>query len=252
MAKVIFYHPRVIPNQLAISVRPDQVTWAYGLNTAVYPTYGGEVVQILSVFFDDMTIAGTVGSYAEMERIYQWFIAYMQAASQGTSNIPSHDQVPVSFYYPERNWHFQIWPKSLPGFKYGRDVVAPTWKVVAAVKEPDATFADQLKTVAQSNAANGTLATFGKATADFGDTGNLTSNPFASPDANPLKKGQTFGQFLSQQTKQLADTFSGFVQSYATDSFTQLPEFADFSKPPNLTADGSTKSKTGKKSKKTS
>lgn len=230
MANVSFSHP-LMAQPLLIDTNPDQIVWAYGLNTSVYPTYGGEVVQILSVYFDDMTVSGTVGTYAELEAIYSWFIAYMQYATQGRDQ-PSFDQQPVTFLYPERGWSFQIWPKALPGFRYGRDVVAPTWKLVAAVKEPDATVADQIKNLAAFNASKaGKLATFGKATADFGATGDLTSNPWASPDADPALRGQTMSAYLAAQTKQLADTFNGFVGDFTNGNIDKLPGFSDVSQP---------------------
>lgn len=246
MARVQFHHP-YITRDLVININPDQVTWAYGLNTAVYPTYGGEVIQILSVYFDDMTIAGTVATYDELEAIYTWFITYMQYATQGRTN-PSYDQHPVDFWYTERNWHFQIWPKSLPGFRYGRDVVAPTWQLTAAVKEPDAVFADQLKTTAAFNAsATGQIEQFGATTADFGKTGDLSNNPWASPDADPNRKNQTIAQFYQAEAQTLADQFSHFVNVYQQGDINSLPQFA--SAPPYNGALGPTASKSSTKGK---
>lgn len=248
MAAVSFSHP-LMTRPLLIDTKPDQITWNYGLNTSVYPTFGGEVVQILSVYFDDMTVAGTVSSYAELEAIYSWFIAYMQYATQGRSD-PSFDQHPVTFQYPQRGWTFQIWPKALPGFRYARDVVAPTWKLVAAVKEPDATMADQIKTLSAFNASKtGKFASFGKATADFGGTGDLTSNPWASPDADPALRGQTMSAYLAKQVGQLADTFNAWVGDFSHDQESQLPGFANISQPVKVkgTPGKQKKKATGKK-----
>lgn len=241
MANVIFSHPLIV-NDLHIKVKPDQVTWAYGLNTASFPTYGGEVVQILSVFFDDMTVSGTVASYAEMEAIYGWFITYMQYATQGRDN-PSYDQHPVTFNYPERHWQFQIWPKALPGFRYGRDVVAPTWTLVAAVKEPDASFADLIKNFAATTGPEAQL--FGKATADFGASGDLANNPWASAGNDPRQKGQTTMQYLSSLAKHEGDTFSGFVTSYSNGDLSSL--LPNISKAAPSVAKTSTKSGKGTK-----
>lgn len=248
MAEVSFSHP-LMSADLNISVKPDQIVWSYGLNTQSYPTYGGEVVQILSVYFDDMIIAGTVSTVAEAERIYGWFITYMQYATQGRDNN-SHDQHPVVFTYPARNWQFSIWPKALPGFTYGRDVIAPTWTLEAAVKEPDATFADQIKDFATFQAAQtGAVNLFGKATGNFGTTGDLENNPFASYSASPHNKGQTINQLATKALKALGDEYAGFVQAWASDDFTSLPQFPDISKPPGLTTANPSASK-GKKQKK--
>lgn len=270
MPEIIFSHPNPsLQPPLTVHTKPDQVTWAYGLNVARYPTYGGEVVQILSVYFDDMTIAGTVSSYAQLERIYTWFLTYMQVATQGRDN-PSYDQRPVTFFYPERNWTFQIWPKSLPGFKYGKSVVAPTWSVQAAVKEPDAAFADQIKFFsARSASAEKEFALFGKATADFGFTSDLQNNPWASYDADPSIKStkldskgkklqsnemDAVNKAVTSELNKNADTFSSFVQAYASGSLNKLPQFPDVSKPASTPAGGknstTTTKKTGKVNKK--
>lgn len=262
MAQVTFTHPRLALTPLEISVNPDQVTWAYGLNTMSYPTYGGEVVQILSVYFDDMTLTGTVSTYAEMEVIYGWFIAYMQYATQGRDN-PSYDQHPVTFSYPERAWQFNIWPKALPGFRYGRDVVAPTWSLVAAVSETsdsDTTLSltDLVKQAAIADTAKGDVALFGKATGDFGTTGNLQKNPWASPDADPTRaKGETVTAWAAKVAQQEGDHFSQFLSSYEADNTLTIPNLskvlisqpAKHSGAPSSGADGPTQKK-GAKTKK--
>lgn len=255
MAAVTFTHP-LIRAPLNISVNPDQVTWAYGLNTASTPTYGGEVVQILSVYFDDMTIAGTVSSYTELETIYSWFIAYMQYATQGR-NQPSYDQRPVTFSYPERQWRFDIWPKALPGFRYGRDVVAPTWTVVAAVTETSdgdstSSLSDLIKQSATFDKSNSDLSLFGKATADFGTTGDLQNNFWASPDSDPTRSpSQTVSSWASQLAKQEGDNFNKFLSSYNASATLTVPNFADVSQPAqHSAATTGTKQKKGSKTKK--
>lgn len=140
MPDVIFSHPAIDPQEgrLKISTGANQITWGYGLNTAVYPTYGGEVVQVLSAYTDDLRIGGDVKTYAQMERIYHWFLRYMQLATQPTAiNPEGYSEVPVEMYYPHRNWRLQIRPTSLPGFRYGREVVAPSWQLQASVVEED-------------------------------------------------------------------------------------------------------------------
>lgn len=252
--KISFSHP-LSPEDLYIYINPDQVTWAYGLNTQTYPTYGGEVVQILSVYFDDLTIRGTTGSVAELEHIYSWFISYMQNATQGTAH-PIYNQQPVVFNYYERNWTFNIWPKSLPGFRYGRDVVAPTWTLVAAVKEPEVSFSgavgttlsDQIMSVSSFNAAyKGQFATFGVATADFGNTADLHNNPFASSDApKAVKAGTNVASYLSNEEKKLADTYSGFVKAWDNQDLQSLPQFHNISIPPQFKPAKTTSKQGGK------
>lgn len=165
MPELIFSHDAVLgskgnPWRLHISSGPNDIEWGYGLNTVTYPTYGGQVVQILSVYIDDITITGNVKSYRSMETIYRWFSRYMAAATSGTTgptgktkagDIFSYNQVPVKMEYPERGWTFYIYPKALPGFIYSTETIAPQWTISAAVAEPDPELAASIKTIAEFN-----------------------------------------------------------------------------------------------------
>src|ERR1019366_7215700 len=146
MPAVYFTHPVHQPGisigDLEIDTGIDDADWAYGLNTVTFPTYGGEVVQILSVYIDDLTLHGTLSTYRQMEAIYKYFARYIQIASQGTKSVPgigdsisgsAYNLWPITFSYPERNWFFKIIPLAVPGFRYGRDVVTPTWQIKAHV-----------------------------------------------------------------------------------------------------------------------
>lgn len=139
MPAVTFSHKavdKIMGGSLHVQVGMDDVAWSYKLNTQTYPTYGGEVVQILSTYTDNLTVGGTVGRYAKMEQIYNWFLTYMQVASQGVGDR-AYNQEPVQFRYQQRGWTFHIKPMSLPGFRYGRDVVAPEWRLMAHVEEDE-------------------------------------------------------------------------------------------------------------------
>lgn len=188
ITQVVFSHPSV--GQLNVPLSPDEITWSYGLNTNSYPTYGGEVVQILSMYVGDMKISGTVRSYDQIEEIYKWFTLYMQQATQGR-NSASYDMTPVSFEYLNRGWKFQIMPKSLPGFKYGRDIVAPQWNIEAAVVE----FNDDFKSAVMDNAnlsgisPDGGFEPFGTVTAGIGyDDKNPWSQNY--PEYSDLSESQ--------------------------------------------------------------
>lgn len=63
-----FYHPEV--GYLRVNTGADRMAWGYSLNTAVYPTYAGEVVQILSCYIDNLEITGSIQTYADLEEIY--------------------------------------------------------------------------------------------------------------------------------------------------------------------------------------
>lgn len=213
--KVIFSHPLVSKSQgdLVIHVNPNSVEWSYGLNTANFPTYGGEVVQILSIFVDDMTITGDIRSYGDMERIYQWFLLYMQSATQG-DKLGAYDPHPVNFSFPERGWNFNIYPKNLPGFKYSRDVVVPSYTIEAAVLDAD----DDLKKLITDNAAieaygGGDISGFGKATAAIGF---IEDNPFSGPTFD------TFTKEIADFSKAQGDFFQQLVQDWSNHDFKDL------------------------------
>lgn len=270
-AKVIFTHPSLTP--LQVSVNPDEITWAYGLNTASFPTYGGEVVQILSMYFDDMTIKGTVGTYAEIEKIYGWFLLYIQTATQGQTGTGSYNTTPITFLYPARGWQFTIYPKSLPSFKYGTEVVAPSWTITAAVAEPEAELTELVMDEATLAAAasTGGFEPFGTTTAAIGYNDD---NPFSDPAAAPpptdaadssaptaphpppgvsgphgttagARAGDKPGDKTSAEStaaydfkaanKDLADFFNKLIPAYLQKDFHDLTVPDSASGPPNLT-----------------
>jgi hypothetical protein len=137
MPPIRFSHPRVseVYGDLVVNTGVNDVFWTYALNTQTFPTYGGEVVQILSAFTDDLTVTGEIKTYKAMERIYEWFLYYFQVATQGASGETPYDQQTVAVSYPERGWDWTVKPKGLPGFRYGLEVVVPTWGVICHVEE---------------------------------------------------------------------------------------------------------------------
>lgn len=210
--KIIFSH-QGLPD-LKIDVNPDQITWSYGLNTMNYPTFGGEVVQILSMFIEDMTISGTVSSYTKMESIYKWFVLYMQLSTQGhgtkSKKLP-FDTTPVSFYYPARGWKFLIQPKAAPGFRYGKDVVAPTWSVQAAVVESPESFDQLIKSEAEINAMQDpAFKPFGTATAEIGFN---EFNPWTTPNTGKKYKAGAVEDYLDELSGPNGP-FNSFMKSF--------------------------------------
>jgi hypothetical protein len=174
-------------DSLVVNVKPNEIVWAYGLNTVNYSTYGGEVVQILSMYVDDLNISGEVRTYRDIETIYKWFISYMQNATQGRAGDPKYDSRPVEMHYPHRDWKFSIWPKNLPGFTYGTDVVAPTWQLQAAVSEFDEKFEDSVLSSQDfaGVSTEGGFDPFGTATAEIGFHEN---NPWSAPTTKQYKQ----------------------------------------------------------------
>ncbi len=184
---------------LSVLTGANSITWGYGLNTVTYPTYGGEVVQILSAYMEDLNIVGDVVNYEMMEDIYAWFVTYLNVATAG-----GYDEDVVTMSYPHRQWILQIRPKSLPGLKIGRDVVAPSWSMTAAIIEgdPDAeryTLSAAIEGLKEVNAG----------------VGYVEDNPFSAPT-----KGQAYDTATATSNlKRASDWYSKIVSSYAGGNF---------------------------------
>lgn len=228
MSEITFHHPSPqIPSDLTISVKPESIIWGYGLNTANFPTYGGEVVQILSMYVDDLKISGMVGSYKELEQIYGWFINYMQVATQGHGGKPGYDATPVEMTYHHRNWKFMIYPKALPGFQYGRDVVAPTWNLVAAVSEFSDNFQDAVLSERGESIQSdpeGNFDPFGTVTAEIGYN---EYNPWSGPTDEKYKPGMAKDSY-----DKVADWHNHLIPSWLSGDFRSIE--ADYSIPQTM------------------
>lgn len=131
-------------------INPSQVTWDYNVDTAVIPTVGGRVVQILGVTLGDMTIQGLFGEDRvtpkkswEMAESFQNQIAQLVdkqsarptlAQLNGSDPTPMHQ--PLRFVYnddttttraaglPVHNWDFNVYIKALKDVTDGSATVA--------------------------------------------------------------------------------------------------------------------------------
>jgi hypothetical protein len=217
VASVSFFHPMIQPDpHLHIGTGVDEVTWGYALNTMAYPTYGGEVVQILSCFIDDLEIVGTTHNYAKQEQIYSYFAYYLQIATQGRAQnknpgVNSYNQEPMIFTYPERDWQFEIIVKGLPGFRQGTEVVAPAWRIQAHIVDHSQDV-DRLKDFTKSTLLDRLLKKDGGQFDLEGRIGFQASNPFSSP-------GSIFGDsfdptYTREAWRKESDRFSEVINGY--------------------------------------
>lgn len=219
MPKVTFSHPSMAP--LTIETGANQITWGYGLNYKTYPTYGGEVVQILSAYTDDLLVEGEIRTYREMEAIYEWFLAYMQQATQGGNyKSGSFDASTITFSYPARGWTQHITLTELPGFRYGRDVVIPQYRIKAHVVESHGDLNEAIVSAARAAALKGVgldLTEFGRVTAGIGF---VKENPFSDPF--PGAQPDDIDAKTRERYQELGDYFSSFVESYMDGDFSSL------------------------------
>lgn len=216
---VSFYHPQC--GTLVVNTGLDQISWGYTLNTANYPTYGGEVVQILSCYIEDLRLQGTLASYEDLEIVYAYFLTFIDNASaDGT-----RDETPMKFHYPERGWSFDIFVKNVPGYRKGRDVVAPQWMIEAHIIDTAGDvekLSDLIKTEAEIKVATNSQENFGlqgRITAEY-----LDENPFSDPFT---KEGGKFDQF-----DKVSDTFTKLLPSYLDGDFDAL--FANVGSKPSF------------------
>jgi len=204
---VRFYHPDC--GWLTVNTGIDQISWGYTLNTANFPTYGGEVVQILSCYVDDLRVQGTLTCYEDLEAVYAYFLKFIDNASaQG-----KRDETPMKFYYPERGWEFDVFIKNAPGYRKGRDVVAPMWMIEGHVID-HAGDADKLSDLIKSEAE---IKNATNSDENFGLEGKIRyidENPFSDPRT---KNGKDFKQF-----DQVADTYTKLLPSYLSGDFDAL------------------------------
>lgn len=225
MAEIQFSHPD-LPNPLYINTRPSQIQWSYGLNTKNFPTYAGEVVQILSAYIDNLIISGEVSTVKEMEQIYQWILAYIQIASQGAHasdknfDARSYNETPVLMSYPHRGWSLYIKPLSLPTLTYGRDVIVPQWSMEAAVVEPDSEMSKISLQDAQTKLSNesSALGPFNQFLTNA-DIGYNPENPFERPDVPDAAMKKYLSGIKPQvdaNEQNLVDWYNNLVPQYTS------------------------------------
>jgi hypothetical protein len=233
MPDIVFYHPAIRPSKDGSRPGPylvvkgiDEISWGYTLNTSTYPTYGGEVVQVLSTRVDDLEIRGTVRNYAKQEAIYSYFAYYLQIATQGRSETTiagetAFNQTPMTVVYYERNWNFKIIVKGLPGFRQGREVVAPEWRIQAHVVD-DSEDLHSVKEFTQHKVLDDFLKSEGDSFDLTGRIGFIADNPFSSP-------GSVFGDtydptYTHEAWTKEADRFSEVINSYLKSDVDQIYE----------------------------
>jgi hypothetical protein len=234
MPSVTFYHPDIPSSKdgrrpgpyLTINSGLDEASWSYNLNTTVFPTYGGEVVQILSCNIGELTIMGTLPSYRAMERVYSYFAYYLQIATQGRSRDPtsgrtSYNQKPIKFSYPERGWTFDIMPTGLKRIRYANDVVAPEWGITAHVVDHTNDLHD-IKEFTKHQVLQQFLKSDGEKFDVEGKIGFLAENPFSAP-------GTIFDDGFDpentrEEWKKTSDRYNEVIEAYLESDLEALYE----------------------------
>ena len=214
----------------------DNVSWGYGLNVQRYPTYGGEVVQVLSAYVDDLEVEGTLTNYQDMETTYKFFLTYIQRASAGGSR----DENPMTFTYPHRGWKFKIMVTEAPGYRKSRDLTVPNWRIRAHIADEEGdveTLSELIKTEAEiKRDIENPEENFGLQ----GRIGFTDENPFSDPwtDHGEVYKPGTY-------MDKITDHFSKLLPSYLSGDFDAIfggigsrPAFSTRPGPPDTMDNG--------------
>jgi hypothetical protein len=227
MPELHFSHPQI--KDLVIKKGIDEVHWGYNLNVANFPTYGGEVVQILSVYIDDLIMGGTVATYKEAEAIYSYFAQYFTIASQGSTGTGSYNQTPMTLTYAPRGWTFSIQPLGAPGFIYDLETIAPEWQLQAHIKDETAGNYETLQEMIQLTKDGFLSKQGGEPFPLKGIISAAQRDPLSNPFVTPLKQNQKnhkfegFSQTEKEATlKKLADYYNSLLPTYLEGNWESL------------------------------
>lgn len=185
----------------------DQIVWSYTMNTANFPTYGGEVIQILSCYVDDLELQGTLANYDEMQAVYDFFLRFINDGGSGDRKNGQvfRNETPMKFTYGPRRWVMDIYVKELPGYRQGREVVAPTWQIKAHIVS-HAGDVDELSQLIITEARYREIV---GSEESFGTNGKMffiDENPFSDPHT------KEHGQF--DQFQRVDDYYTKLLPSY--------------------------------------
>ena len=92
------------PSDFHFRIDPNLITWQYRLNTHVDETYGGKVIQLLSISIVNLTIQADSGSGGR-PYLHDVVIPFARDLLLWQKNNP--DKV-VSFVYPPRGFNFAV------------------------------------------------------------------------------------------------------------------------------------------------
>lgn len=98
-------------------VNPYTATWGYKQNSVSTDTLGGRVVQLLSVYVDQLMITSVAGSRSELQRV----------ADSAKDIMDFHVSTlrPARLVVPSRKWDFKVYLTALP--QIGWDIAATTY-----------------------------------------------------------------------------------------------------------------------------
>jgi len=112
---------------VAFRIDPEDIKWEFKVNTKVFDTIGGRVVQVLGGSLSDIKIMGKYGEdrskkdgggqswklqKAFVEKIRE-LMEYQSRDAQMHYEFNKRMHPPARFVYPPRDWDFQVYVKSI-------------------------------------------------------------------------------------------------------------------------------------------
>lgn len=178
------------PQTITLYLSPNNVSWDYMLRTHIIDTYGGQVVQILGVSVENLTIQGFFGSEGMwgynlvnssngadtigssrfndgdstedwkeegkklqngLYQFSQWFKSYFYTITQ-QGNFNKSNMI---FKYPHMGWEWHIRPLSLPKVRFANDEFAPQWELQCDfIEDFQGTFTQQVTESAKTQVSS--------------------------------------------------------------------------------------------------
>lgn len=179
MAGILFSYTNPNNNtkmSLPLRLPPTSIQWSYSLNTNKIDTYGGQVIQVLSINWNQLTLQGRFGKEGPHGRILNsdntitgrkasdywnynsnnlyaiglsqmtaFFQQYFAQASQGfdrkLTGAGNYDQVPMTVSYvgglDAQEGSWNVYPISFPSYSRSNEEFAPQWQVTFEIEEAD-------------------------------------------------------------------------------------------------------------------
>lgn len=174
---------------ITLYLSPSNVTWDYKLRTNIIDTYGGQVVQILGVSIENLTIEGffglegmwgfnfsakdenpespTFGKYQSRfaqgdrrnwdEKYGQYgnglvqFSEWFKRYFYQTTQAGGFAKQNITFRYPHMGWEWRIRPVSFPQVRFANDELLPQWRLECDfIEDIQGTFTQAVTTNAKA------------------------------------------------------------------------------------------------------
>lgn len=160
-----FFSPVCSPSTIKLPLGIGGVSWTYTLNHKVEDTIGGQVIQILGVSIDNLTIRGNfatpdphwgidangkprdkqgwdsgrehIAGSNGIRQMADWFRSYFESTTQGAfgqqlkASKQRYQENLMVFEFPARGWKFQIRPTAFPNILVDTKTNNPEWVVNA-------------------------------------------------------------------------------------------------------------------------